>query len=127
MKNIDIINRTISERTGIDEDVVKAVNKYFWKHGVKKNLSTLNDNALFIRGLGTIVVSRYNLRKMIYATIGKIRGIRNSTKFKETTREIYLEELYGRLRRLLKSRNELAKQYKNEHDKRIPQIDPNSN
>jgi ribosomal protein L31E len=126
MKNIDLVNSKISKKLNIDEKIVKAVNKFYWSKGIRKSLSNLDDTAVFVRGLGTFTASRYNVRKKISQVISQIRGVRISKKFKENTREIYLETLFNKLRLLLNIRNELAKQYLNERTNRIPKTNPDS-
>lgn len=120
MKNIDLVNNIISERKNLKENVVKAINKYYWKQGVKKKMSTLESSSVFIKGFATFTVSRYNVRRLIKKTIIQIRNLRKSTKYKDSTKVIYSEELYNKLRMLLAKRNELANFYYNERINRIP-------
>lgn len=126
MKNIDLVNNTIANKLNIDEKIVKAVNKFYWKQGVKKRMSTLESTSVFVKGFATFTVSRYNVRRLIKKTIIQIRSLRESTKYKETTKVIYSAELYKKLRMLLEKRNELANFYYNECNNGISEADTDS-
>ncbi len=122
MKNIDFINKVQAEKLGISESIIKKVNKYYWDKGVRRKLSTLESLSVFIKGLGVITVSRYNLNKFIKKTIIKLKMIRLSDKYKEENKKIYIDTLEKRLKKLLIKRNELAILYY-EQDNRIFETD----
>lgn len=117
MKNIDIVNRTVADKFNIDEDIVKNINKVYWQE-VRHKLSNLDSTSVFVKGLLTFTVSRYNLSVYISKIIRQIRGTRNSVKFKAATKELFLTELYRKLNLLLIQRNEVAKIYY-ERNKRL--------
>lgn len=121
MKNIDLVNNIVGKRLNLDEKTVKTINKFYWE-SVKKKLSTAEVSSVLVRNLLTFTASRYNIRKEILTKIAIIRNTKKSEKFKETTRELFLNTLYGDLRLLLKQRNRLAKLYLDEYNNRISKV-----
>jgi hypothetical protein len=109
MKTPDYFNKATAEKLGKDLKIVKEVNAYFWKNGVKRNLSEANYNAIFIKNFGTIAVSRHKLRKEIKVIIKNIRTLDNI--YKPDVREETRIRLYTKLKRLLERRNEIANSY----------------
>lgn len=109
MKTPDHFNKATAEKLGIDLKIVKEVNTYFWRYGVKKNLSEANYNAIFIKNFGTITTSRHKLRKEILETISKIRHIDNYPR--PELREEIKARLYIKLKKLCERRNEIAHSY----------------
>lgn len=103
MKTRDHFNKATAEELGKDLKIVKEVTTYFWKR-VKKDLAEANYNAIFIKNFGTIVTSRYKLRKEILQLINMIR-------YSQDKKQEVKDELYKRLRKLLERRNEIAKTY----------------
>lgn len=123
MKNIDYFNKAIAEKKGLENDIVRKVNDFFWRKGVRKNLTDVNYRSLYIKHLGTITVSKYKLDKKIEHLIKRIRSVRVSPKFKEETKELILAKYYDSLKAMLKRRNEIALEYYNrdyEQTKRVP-------
>jgi hypothetical protein len=106
MKTPDHFNKATAEKLGIDLKIVKEVNTYFWRYGVKRNLSEANYNAIFIKNFGTITVSRHKLRTEIRKVINDIRGL--ETYYKQDQKEELKERLYIKLKRLCERRNEIA-------------------
>lgn len=125
MKNIDIVSSVISKKLNIDYKIVEKVNKYYWKKGVIKKISTLESGAIFVKGLLTFTSSRYNIKKEIKKTIDIIRNIKNSKKFTEEKKIIIIEELRNKLKILLIERNNIAKLIY-ERDNRIHSINSKS-
>lgn len=124
MKNIDNVNSIISTKLGRDKEVIKAVNKVFWKE-VKQKMTHLEDTTIFIKGFTSFTVSKYLIREKIYDTIRAIRGITYSKKFTENKRKIILGKYYNYLRKLLKRRDDVAKIYY-ERNNRLPEPDSES-
>lgn len=110
MKNIQTINKLVSREFGINEDLVEQVNEFFWKD-VRKKLSTLESTSVSIKHLGTITASKRKIDQFIRTTIKKIRNIRKSNRYKESTKALLLDVNFDRLRKALVQRNELATQY----------------
>ena len=126
MKKPDFFNKACAEKLGIDITVVKKVNSYFWKKGVKSNLSKAKYRAIFIKNFGTISVSYYKLNVEIIETIAKIRALRVHKRKKEITKKLAIGELTRNLTQLLKRRNEIAWElYRNRNEQNIgiPEID----
>lgn len=111
MKTPESCYRQAAEELGLPIELIKRVNTFYWKEGIKKNLTEINYSSLFIKNLGTIVVSKYKLYVQISILIKKIRGVRISKKYTEDKRTVIIEGYKNNLRKLLKMRNKLAKQY----------------
>lgn len=110
MKNQENYYREVSEELNLPLGLVKAVNNFYWKEGIKNNLSNVNYSSIFIKNLGTIVVSKYKLYKEILTLIRKIRNIEYSQKYTPLKKSYIIEGYKTNLRRLLKMRNELIVQ-----------------
>lgn len=113
MKNINIVNKTIAAKTGIDLKTVEQVNKSYWRE-VRDTLRTVKDNYVHLKKIGTISVSWYKTKEEIKRTILLIKNIRKSPKYTEETRTKYLNYYYDFLRKLLEVRNDLAREYYND-------------
>lgn len=110
MKTIQTINKLVAKETGKNEKLVESVNDFYWKE-VRRKLSSLESTSVSIKHLGTITTSKRKIDYFILNTIRKIRNIRKSTRYKESTTALLLEVNYDRLRKALKQRNILATQY----------------
>lgn len=110
MKNIQTINKLISRELNMDENLVESVNQFFWKE-VRRKLSSLESTSVSIKHIGTITTSKRKIDFFIRTTIKKIRNIRKSTRYKETTKALLLDVNYDKLRKALAQRSILAKQY----------------
>lgn len=126
MKNINIVNRTIATKLGLELSIVETVNKLYWRE-VKAVLGTLSSNYVHVKRLGTISISYRKLRGEIIHFINKIRQTKSTAKYTDETRERMLATQYGSLRLLLSKRNELAIDFyinhqrrQNERSKRLP-------
>ena len=108
MKKPDFFNKACSEKLDLDLNIVKKVNSYFWKKGVKSNLSNAKYRAIFIKNLGTITVSYYKLNREILEIIAKIKALRVHKRKKELTKKLAIGNLTRNLTELLKRRNEIA-------------------
>lgn len=130
----DFFNKTIAEKLGErlkkelpDHNplsIVKQVNRYYWRKGVRKNLSEANYTAIFIKNLGTIAVSQKKLRKHIFEVIEGIRKVRNSKWITPEKKIIIEERLINNLKKLLVRRNELALLYYVQPNQRICKTNP---
>lgn len=128
MKNLQIINKLVAREKGISEELVEQVNGFFWKE-VKRKLSTLESTSVSIKHIGTITTSKRKIDVFIKSLIGKIRNIRKSNRYKESTKALLLDVNMDKLRKALIKRNELATQYYeayNRRRERIPQVDTNN-
>ena len=110
---INIANRYTSRKLSISEEIVKEVNRYFWKEGVKGTMKTGKYTAFRIPKLGTFVVSRLKLRKRISKYIAYIRFLKqeDQLKFKKISKEDRINQYQEELKLLLDRRNDLAKLY----------------
>ena len=122
MKKPDFFNKACSEKLNIDLAVVKKVNSYFWKKGVKSNLSNAKYRAIFIKNLGTITVSYYKLNREILEIIAKIKAIRVHKTKKELTKKLAIGNLTRNLTELLKRRNEIAWELYNNRNVEVNRI-----
>lgn len=110
MKNIQTVNKLIARENGIKEDLVELVNGFYWKE-VRRKLSTLESTSVSIKHLGTITTSKRKIDQFIKTTIKKIRNIRKSNRYKESTKALLLDVNFDKLRKALVQRNKLATQY----------------
>lgn len=121
MKNIQIVNKLIARENNYDEYLVELVNGFFWKD-IRKKLSSLEHTSIAIKHIGVITISKRKVDHFIRTTIRKIRNIRKSMRYKETTKALLLEVNYDRLRKALVQRNILATQYNENYIKRTSRI-----
>jgi phage protein D len=121
MKNIQTINKLISRELNLNEDLVEAVNGFYWKE-VRRKLSTLESTSVSIKHIGTITTSKRKIDQFLKTTIKKIRNIRKSNRYKESTKALLLDVNYDKLRKALKQRNILATQYYETYAKRHERI-----
>lgn len=71
---------------GIDLELVKKINKYFWKYGVRKNMGNGEHPVLYVKGLGTFFASPKRIRQALRVSIKHLRLLRINTKLKEEKR-----------------------------------------
>ena len=126
MKKPDFFNKAVSEKLGErlkqqlpnhnPFDVVKLVNRFFWREGVRKNISKAEHRSIFVKNLGTFTVKRKVLYSEIADMIWRIRRIRKAKRYKERTRNIIETQLIENLRNLLALRNEIAIERYNKYD-----------
>lgn len=121
MKTIQIISKIVARELGKDEKLVDSVNDFYWKE-IRKKLSGLESTSIAIKHLGTITTSKRKIDYFIRGTINKIRNIKKSTRFKESTKALLVEVNYGRLRKALIQRDILATQYYEAYAKRSGRI-----
>lgn len=108
MKSPESFYSECAEKLGIDLKVVKKVNSFFWKVGVKRNLSRATYRAIFLKNIGTITISRYKLRVEIVDMLDKIRRTKINVYFTEATKALIDQNLRANLKVLLERRNEIA-------------------
>jgi len=121
MKTIQIISKLVARENGWDEKEVDSVNDFYWKE-VRKSLSNMESTSVSIKYIGTITASKRKIDFFIRTTINKIRNIRKSTRYKESTKALLLDVNFDRLRKALKQRNVLATQYYEAYIKRTSRI-----
>jgi hypothetical protein len=121
MKDIKIVSRIVAKENNYDADLVEDVNDFFWKEG-RRCLSSMEYTSVSFKHFGTITVSKRKVDYVIRKLIGKIRNIRKSTRYKQSTTELLLEVNYEKLRKALKQRNILAKQFYENIAKRTSRI-----
>lgn len=123
MKNIQTVSKLIARELEYDENEIERINDFFWK-AVRRKLSNLESTSVSIKHIGTITVSKRKVDQFIKTTIGKIRSIRKSVRYKPSTQALLLDINFDRLRKALIKRNELAKQYYEAYAKRAKRILP---
>ncbi len=121
MKTIHVVSKLTARELGKNETLVDSVNDFYWK-AVRRKLSNLESASVSLKHIGTITTSKRKIDQFIKTTIGKIRNIRKSIRYKESTKELLLEINYERLRKSLIQRNILAKQYHEAYVKRTSRI-----
>jgi hypothetical protein len=121
MKDIKIVSRLVAREFNYDPELTEDVNDFFWKE-TRKMLSSMEYTSVSIKCLCTLTVSKRKVDYIIKKLIGKIRNIRKSTRYKESTTALLLEVNYDKLRKALKQRNILAKQYYENYTKRISRV-----
>src|ERR1035437_2691435 len=107
MKNINIVNRTVATKLGLDLDIVEKVNKAYWKE-IVNNLKTASEEPVHIKKIGTISASPYKVNSHIKLLINQIRKVKKSSKYRPVTRDRYLNQYYTELKTTLIKRNQLA-------------------
>jgi hypothetical protein len=110
MRAPDSYYKEVADELNLPLALVKRVNNYYWREGIKNNMSNVNFSSIFIKNLGTIVISKYKLHKEILHVIKKIRRIQESEKYTEAKKEFVIERYKINLRRLLKKRNDIIKE-----------------
>lgn len=121
MKNIQIVSRLVARENNFKTDDVEDVNEFFWKE-VRRSLSSMKYTSVSVKHLCTFTISKRKVDQMIRTLIRKIRNIRKSKRYKETTIALLLDVNYDKLRKALYQRNVLAKQYYENYTKRTSRI-----
>lgn len=121
MKTIQTISKLVARDLGISEKLVDSINDFYWKD-VRRTLSSMGSSSVSLKHIGTITTSKRKIDWFIKQTIGKIRSIRISTRYKESTVAILLDYHFDRLRKALKQRNILATQYYETYTSRIKRV-----
>lgn len=121
MKNIQIVSRLVARENNFNTDDVEDINEFFWKE-VRRSLSSMKYTSVSVKHLCTFTISKRKVDQMIRTLIKKIRNIRKSKRFKETTIALLLDVNYDKLRKALYQRNILAKQYYENYTKRTSRI-----
>lgn len=110
MKTIQIINKLVARDLNKSENEVAKVNEFFWKE-TRKKLSSLESASVAIKHIGTVTTSKRKISFYIKQMIGKIRGVRKSDRYKESTKAILLDLYFDKLRKALIQRNKLSIRY----------------
>lgn len=128
MKGIEYVNKQISNEKKLPPKLVEDVNKFYWREGVKKKLSKLEVNSLYIKNFLTISVSPFKIRKHILTTISKIRVLKGITKYKQETKDRKDRDYRIDLSNLLIRRNKLIHYQQNQRNEQSTGIlEVNSN
>jgi hypothetical protein len=121
MKNIKTINKLVARDLNIEDSLVDLVNDFYWKE-VRKKLSNLESTSVSLKHIGTITTSKRKIDQFIKTTIRKIRNIRKSTRYKESTKAMLLEFNLDKLKKALIQRNKLATQYYEAYNARTRRV-----
>ncbi len=117
---IDTINtivKDIAPNLGLDESLVKKVYAHYWKT-VKRAVASGQHTSIWLRGVGTMAVSRTKVNKHIRRLIWRIRALQEDrTPHTRKTKEQILIEAIDDLRLMCARRNELAIAYKANKDR----------
>lgn len=111
------VNKEVSIELGLPENVVKSINAYYWK-GIRDCISSGVNTGIWVKGIGTFVISRNKLRTEIYKLIRQIRKYRlSSREFRKVSKEESIASKYMQLRLMLQRRNDIAIVYKEKEDR----------
>lgn len=118
IETINIVNKEVSKLLNIDETLVKVINQFYWKHGVKAAIQSGGHTSIRLKNIGTLVTSRTKVNNKILRLIKSIREFKRPEKvFKTKTKEECLSEKYTELKLLLQRRNDIAIAYKSNTDR----------
>lgn len=118
IETINVVNREVSKTLGMNETLVKFINQFYWRKGVKEAIQSGQHTSVRIKNIGTLVTSRMKVNNKIVKLIRAIRELNNPERvFKEKTKKEYLDEKYKELRLMLARRNDIAKAYKTNKDR----------
>lgn len=79
--NIDIVNKQVSNKLGIDEKKVALVNKFYWSR-IKEHIHSCNPDPVNIESICVLYPDKYLVKKAILYYVTKIRIIKTSKKFR---------------------------------------------
>jgi len=118
IETINVVNREVSKTLGMNETLVKFINQFYWRKGVKEAIQSGQHTSVRIKNIGTLVTSRMKVNNKIVKLIRANRELNNPERvFKEKTKKEYLDEKYKELRLMLARRNDIAKAYKTNKDR----------
>ena len=110
MKTINIVSKMVATNLNLDPKLVEKINRIYWKE-IRETLSSVPEDGVHIKKIGTIVASPYKTSNHIRKMINLIRKLRRSTKYKDETRERLIEQAKDKMRTLLRKRNQFAVKY----------------
>lgn len=109
MRNPDYFYEKTAQQLSEDLGLVKKVNKFFWKYGVKEPIRKGTEPVLYVKGLGTIFVSIGKVRKEIVHRIKILRFVLLNEQGKsEQEVEKNSTRVREKIKELLEIRNKLA-------------------
>lgn len=109
INTINRVNYLVSKKLNIDKEIVEKINDVYWRD-IRKALISMEDNAIVIKELGTLVIGQARLRNSIRVIISKIRKLKyiQSVNPEKKDIDLLLKIQYESLRKLLVCRNKLA-------------------
>jgi len=113
MKTINIVNKVVATNLNLDVKIVEKVNKMYWKE-IVRNLTTLSEDPIFIKKIGTIVASPYKTNNYIKYLLSKIKKVKVSPKYTEQTKNRIITGIKEQIANLWKKRNQFATEFYNE-------------
>ncbi len=117
IETINQINREVARELSQEENLVRSINTYYWRT-LKSSISSGEYTSIWVKNVGTLVVSRNKLRKKISGLIKSIRYYKSTGKgFKNRTNQEYLLDLMIELKLMVSRRNDIAKAYKEKEDR----------
>lgn len=112
---IDTINtvcKDIAPALGLPEPMVRKVYAHYWKT-VRQSVASGQYTSVWLRSIGTLVISRTKVNKYIKKLINRIRFIRaDKATYTRKTKEQMMHEALTDLSRMCARRNDIAKAYK---------------
>lgn len=119
IETINHVNREVAKELDLPEELVALINSFYWKEGVKKAVTSGEHTSIWVRNFGTITTSRNKVNISIIKLIREIRRFQESNKeYKKKTKEEYIEDRMIKLKVLLERRNDIAKAYKANEDRK---------
>jgi len=110
MKKPEQYYREVADELKLDLSDIRQANSFFWNIGVKEPLREIKHTAVFVKNIGTVVVSRNKLYNEIRRIIRAIRNIRVSVKYRDDKKKEMIDSYMKSLKDLLRKRNELIKE-----------------
>ena len=107
----------VATNLNLDVKIIEKVNKLYWKE-IVRNLTTLAEEPIHIKKIGTIVASPYKTNNYIKYLLNKIKKVKNSTKYTDQTKERIVIELKEKIAILWKKRNQFATEFYNKQNQK---------
>lgn len=109
INTINRVNYLVSKKLNVDKEIVERINDVYWRD-IRKALISMEDNAIVIKELGTLVIGQSRLKNSIRVIISKIRKLKHIKEVNPEKKDIdlLLKIQYESLRKLLVCRNKLA-------------------
>jgi len=115
MKTINIVNKMVATNLNLDVKIVEKVNKLYWKE-IVRNLTTLAEEPIHIKKIGTIVASPYKTNNYIKYLLNKIKKVKSSPKYTDLTKERIVIGIKEQIANLWKKRDQFALEFYNKQN-----------
>lgn len=111
MRNIDYINKKVSEDLNLPKNIIEQINDFYWTT-VKKELRNLDNEFIHIKKIGNFEVSKTRLEKQIVTIRRFIYNMRRSHKYTDSRKEEIINHYKKEYKRCLEMRKEVDKTLK---------------